>query len=452
MKKAFAALIGIFLLVTASPGLCQTTDDFAYGLELEPARSAALMEISLPAVVYETITRTDLGDIRVFNGQGEVIPHGIKAPERQTPARPVALPFFPLHPEPGDAEHSMNMQVTTNDKGMIVSLKTAQGAAGDQAPSYYILDASSLKKSPSALKLAWTGREQDMTATVNVEASSDLSHWTRLASGAALADLSFGDNRLVRDTIHLTRFSGKYLRLNWPVGKKGFLLTRVQAMFPSVPTRNKPQTKELASTSFDEKTNDYFFDSQGLFPVTQITVNPPQQNTLAQITLSTRSDLRSEWRTVYQGQIYNLEADGQEFKNEPVSLNGKHTRYYRLRVRDAGGFGAGRPAIHIMWRPESVFFAARGSGPFTLAYGSALISPLRQDIGPLLANLNSLEKKNLVDHAASYKMVQLGGPDRLTPAQPPVPWKAYVLWALLILGVLLLAFMAQKLYRDMNRQ
>ena len=38
----------------------------------------------------------------------------------------------------------------------------------------------------------------------------------------------------------------------------------------------------------------------------------------------------------------------------------------------------------------------------------------------------------------------------LRPLPPPVPWQRYLLWALLIGGVLVLLAMAVRLYRQMN--
>ena len=59
-------------------GAAERAQDFAYGMPIEADGEAALYEIEIPAAVYRTVTRSDLGDIRVFNGQGEVVPHALK--------------------------------------------------------------------------------------------------------------------------------------------------------------------------------------------------------------------------------------------------------------------------------------------------------------------------------------------------------------------------------------
>jgi hypothetical protein len=44
-------------------------------------------------------------------------------------------------------------------------------------------------------------------------------------------------------------------------------------------------------------------------------------------------------------------------------------------------------------------------------------------------------------------VVEVGGGDRLTPVAPAPDWKRYLLWAVLVLGVAMLARMALKLSR-----
>jgi hypothetical protein len=47
-------------------------------------------------------------------------------------------------------------------------------------------------------------------------------------------------------------------------------------------------------------------------------------------------------------------------------------RYWLLRVdQKGGGVGTGVPAIEIGWVPQMLIFAARGNGPFLLAYGNS---------------------------------------------------------------------------------
>jgi predicted SnoaL-like aldol condensation-catalyzing enzyme len=60
--------------------------------------SSAIYRIELPAEVYETVARYDLGDVRVFNQDGERVPFAIQRQEQKKVLKTAwfDLPVFPL--------------------------------------------------------------------------------------------------------------------------------------------------------------------------------------------------------------------------------------------------------------------------------------------------------------------------------------------------------------------
>lgn len=64
-----------FMVYAGAASAAERPEDFAYGSLLEADGSEALYEITLPAAVYRGVARPDLGDVRVFNSAGEVVPH-----------------------------------------------------------------------------------------------------------------------------------------------------------------------------------------------------------------------------------------------------------------------------------------------------------------------------------------------------------------------------------------
>jgi len=71
-------LIFLLLLSQSSAFGAERPEDFAYGMAIRADAQDALYEIEIPAAVYRGVTRADLGDVRVFNGQGEVVPHSLR--------------------------------------------------------------------------------------------------------------------------------------------------------------------------------------------------------------------------------------------------------------------------------------------------------------------------------------------------------------------------------------
>ena len=101
--------------------------------------------------------------------------------------------------------------------------------------------------------------------------------------------------------------------------------------------------------------------------------------------------------------------------------------------------------------PEQLLFIAQGEGPFTLAFGSAQVDAVTTPLGKLLNQDNLANNGQLIKAAQLGSRVQLGDAAKLQPAPPPLPWKKWLLWAILVVGVMVLAAMALKLSKQMNQ-
>ena len=97
-------LVFLLLLSQSSVFGAERPEDFAYGMLIHADAQEALYEIEIPAAVYHGVTRADLGDVRVFNGQGEVVPHGLRpqAALSSDSGPAISLPGFPIHGEVTD--------------------------------------------------------------------------------------------------------------------------------------------------------------------------------------------------------------------------------------------------------------------------------------------------------------------------------------------------------------
>ena len=72
--KAFTL---VALLASAGALAGEQPQDFAYGVAVQIDSREALYELDIPACVYRGVMRRDLGDVRVFNAQGELVPFAI---------------------------------------------------------------------------------------------------------------------------------------------------------------------------------------------------------------------------------------------------------------------------------------------------------------------------------------------------------------------------------------
>lgn len=436
------------LLARAATAAQDRPDEFAYSVPLQFPEGSALYQLEVPRPVYEGVTRLDLGDVRVFNGRGEVVPHAWQprpAPD-SAPGAWVELPFFPLHGAPDASADSLDIRAERSAGGTIVRITGS--AAGPSAPVLlgYLVDATAFKRPMHVLDLDWQGHREGMSGSVRVEGSDDLQHWTTLVSAAPLVNLEFGGHQLTQKTVELPPAQHKYLRLTWPAGQAPIPLTRLAVRPGDVLREPARQWKEVPVQP-GERIGDYRFEPGGQLPVDRLRVTLPEPNTLAPAQVLARNADDQPWQLVAGGVLYRLAHAGHEAVNADLSLARGGFEQWLLRVdARAGGIGSQFPRIEVGWVPRQLVFVARGEGPFALAYGNVRAKPADLAIETLVPGWRSDAQLQAFPAIAGPQQTLAGA-----RALQTVPsYKTWALWASLVVGVLLLAWMAWVLARELK--
>jgi len=442
-------ILAILLLLTQGvASAAEGPQDFAYGMAIQADAEDALREIEIPAAVYRGVTRGDLGDLRVFNAQGEVVPHALRPPVASTAqaGAAVRLPVFPLYGEANGKIGDLNVRVEKRADGTIIGIQSqAKGAERKSQLRGYLLDASTLKPAVHALQFDWKSGSASFVGKIKVDGSDDLATWTNLADNAALARLTFDGHQVERDRVELRPRKFKYLRISWPEN---------QAALESLNVRAEPAAKLVASpriwqnisaSSVAAKAGEYSYDLGGYIPVDRLRVELPQVNSLVHLQIHSRAKPNDPWRLALSAVAYRLRDRDTEVSSPEIAISMNSERYWLLRVdQKGGGVGGGVPKIEIGWMPQKLVFAARGAAPFQLAYGSSGVKPAAFAIESLIPGYKT-DAEFKVKPAALGEQVTLAG-----TAQLRAPWdyRKLALWGSLIVGVGLLGWMAFRLSRQ----
>ena len=378
MMRTWTDILGLIVAITLLSSTCIAVEknDFAFGYSLEVDGDGAIYSLYLNEDIYKGMTRSDRADIRVFNSQGIAIPHYLRRKEqltRQTQAiADIEPPIFPLYKD-GQAgtQTSSNVHITTNDQGTIIDINYGKKDPQLRELAGYIIDISKLEQVPNSMLLSWAEGQAGFVSALQIEMSDDLSHWQSLVRRATVSHLQYGQHTLVQNQIELPHRKAKYLRLNWE-SKKAIMLDKIILSFAdSYTVEPQPrQWSEVAANRFDDKTQSYYFDTQGRMPVDRVTVGLPQRNTLVRANIESAETVQGPWYNRYHGLLYDLQQDGERLTSPDIHLPVNSDRYWRIHVfADEGQIG-GEPILKLGWIPEQLLFVAQGESPFTLAFGS----------------------------------------------------------------------------------
>jgi hypothetical protein len=434
----------LFVVSVAQAAATPRLDDFAYAADILLQGDGAIYRLDLTKRVYQGVTRADLGDLRVFNAGGNPVPHSLvlSADEQAKAVTQHELPLFPLYQDEAGDGAGVRLRIEQGASVQRIVLERTGGDA-ERRISGYILDGRDLDAPVHRFSFDWDS-EQDFLVRVDLEAGDDLESWRGVARNVTLANLHHLGRHLQRNRIEVNPVKAGYFRLRFKEPDQAIELAAVQASGSHVSHITHYEDLTLPVLPGGEA-GEYLFELPTGLRGEWLSIHLPEVNTLVGAGLASRSSTDQPWAQRRQVTLYRLRQQGVELVNDDLSLGRGQDRYWRLTVdRSGGGLGEGLPEISLRWRPHELRFVARGDGPFTLAWGSARPMPA----APASTN-GMLRQTGLAAEPAELTgaVRQVGGDGVL---RPPIDWRQWLLWTVLVLGAGLLLWMAWRQFRHMN--
>jgi hypothetical protein len=447
----------IVLLMPALAAAAEQPQDFAYGTPVQFEGHEALYEANIPASVYRGVTRRDLGDLRVFNGKGELVPFAVEPPsERRTQSSAAhTVRFFPIYASANQSLDGVELKVEKASGATVVSVVPAnQKASGKRRLVAYLIDASAINQPYQLLQLDWRQKTASFAINVRLDASDDLKNWEAINTRAPLMRLDYEGERLEQRAIEFAPRRSKYLRLSVAEMHGAQIAeTDTQLELSAASLRGADIAVEAArnwmelNAAAGDSPGEYRFDLGGPYPVDRVRTGLVQDNTIATVDLLVRATMSEPWHSIAHSVVYRLTREGHQVMSPELSVGLHSERFWLLRVdQRGGGLGTSMPILYAGWVPQKIVFAARGEAPFQIAYGSARALPAGYPIETLVPGWRNDARPKL-PQAQTLPEHLLGGAASL---QRQYDRKTWGLWTALVLGVAVLGWMAWRLAKQMQ--
>ncbi len=426
-------------------------DDFGYGITLRVDGAAPTYRVAVPLHVYQHTVRSDLGDIRVMNGSGEIVPYALRhaAGVAQSRAAAKLLPLFPLRGTSTEPSASLKLRLQSGNASIDIE-RPAVGAAMTRINGY-LLDARSVTEALSTLEINWASDAGDFSSRLQLEASDDLNTWRAVADGPII-NLHYAGQQFQQRRLDTPRVSARFFRLSWTDAPPAIEITSV-SVEPALAQQDvKRLTLSAPAKPVTAEPGTYLMDLGAHIPLDRVNLDLPQINTIATVSFEARNDATADWRQISRASLYRLQSTaGAELHNPAIAIPLTTARHWRVRVSHAGGgLGHGVPVFVAGWLPDEVLFVARGKPPFELLYGSSEAKPAAVAVLALGPSAPAGSATPPMREATLSTPFSVGGPERLAAAHPKLNLRLATLWTVLLAGVTLLGWMAWRLLRRLG--
>jgi hypothetical protein len=416
--------------------------DFAGALAVT-GTPGGLLGLEIPEAVYRGMERPDMGDIRVFDSAGLLVPFAIRrTPGGVVTPPPEEVPFFRWEQEHDDALPG-NTDIVINAEGTVLNITSRRGRPS-AAPAY-ILDLSGLSRTPSALRITLGQEGEPYNTAVRLYSSSDLARWTEYQKPQTLA--WFGGGGMSRETLELPGGGGPYLLLKFD--KPDLPPRHITALFEPVEVPPPAREKSIAGTwrGTDQRIAGYA--AGGFYPLTAIDFPLPQADSV-QVLVKNRFTEEADWSFVARTNLFRVASGSGETRTSEALAVNTSAPFWELEAAGDLAFSS-LPGCTIRWAVYELIFLGRGTGPWTLAWGN-------ENYGSPAEGYLKLPELTGDSAAPGIETARPLGEPSYRPRPRPVRsrfgenWGRFLLWAVLILAAAFLSGLALYIARSMKKE
>lgn len=455
-------------------------DDFYYGIPVQVSGKQGVVGLKLPQAVYQNSRSTGLDDLRVFDARGVAQPFSLYRPPLGTPTQRsmMAATVFPLRTrvQPEGAA-AVDVDIETRPDGTVSSVKTratvakakAKGTqpvqeAGEEKLTGLVLDfGAAMAASPlriDALRFGAPKDQANYSAEIWLEASNDLRRWETVGA-AELSWLSNDDQQtLSRDRLEFAPQKFRYARLTWrrgePVMFADIRAETIAQQYVEPPRETlwvKPQPGRFGG--------DLVYPAGVAIPVEQISLKLTEPNIVYPMVIghyvqrpARQPGKAAEW--AFQPRsgatFYQITQDGEVRRSASVTVPvGREAEWV---IRPLNPSATAQPELGLSWQPATLVFLAGGTPPYTLSFGRDDARPANQPLDQVAPGFSTRELDKLEQAQVGQMQESAARANAERAAAEAARWEHYrklALWAVLLLGVGVLAGMAWKLVGQMRQ-
>lgn len=420
-------------------------------------------QLKVPMDVFFASKSTNLNDIRLLDANQELLPYAIYPAKQLTvSAQEFTAKIFPISRKNNAATATeFQIQSTENDTRFALSVnvqKASKSAAQQLGNQIYgwIIDAGQGNKPLHALRLFWHTPIEGFHR-FSIEASNDLEHWQNWGNGQ-VANIDFQGEQIVQRDVTLPDQQARYVRLIWdePNDAPTFSKAQITTVEANITAPELIWSQALHANV--DKNGALLWHLPQSLPIQQLRFNLPQANSVTPVEIwgSNDDNPAQYWQRLNRTVLYRIPVKGREQVQDLSVLSGEPLRDIKLIADKRGtALTTQPPTLNVALQQVKLLILVRGKAPFELVAGTPNSEAGALPIATLMPDFDNADNAT-IGTATLEKITQVNTPKiaadsaKGETAAINKDQKKWILWSVLLLGVVVLLGMAWHVLKSVN--
>jgi len=441
--KTRRSICASFVLIAGVARAAAPADEYAWRFPLHLDAGADVHLLTLTPEIYRSTFDIDLRDLRVVTASGEDVGFGpLPRPELERwREMPWALQRLGMVFEPMPSLENGELAKSPASRDGDFGLKLAPGEYAARLSMN--LQSNAVETVPIlALRIAWSASDAlpEHTRWWVVDPRTDQAIYPERSHQRFDASQSRGETRLVFRGLDLHAFNLRAQAVPSSLG-----IDQVEAEYDPDPEQYRHSVALVRQTYADQTDAAFGFRMDGPYPVHAAQIELAGEG-IAQVRLMARDVSAPQWQELGSMNAFDLQVDDTQLVRNRI-------RFFPTRQRQWLLIGqpklAAPPRLRMYYLPDRFLITHRGPADLFLLAGHRRSLRPHYPVDTVMSELQQRFGDRWMPQPARVgAREQVAGAQALLPPAPPLPYRRWLLWALLVGAAALIAWMALGLLRE----
>jgi len=390
-------------------------------------------------------------NIEIVDKFGDSLPYKITKQQHKVVHLKQSVKVYPLTEVRYLQQRTKTIDLKYDLDSRLSEVKSKQDHAKGKRIVGYLLDLGKKRSQRTTLTFQLSDVKETRFMKMDIDQSSNLKRWRRISNAEVLAQLVYEDVIASQNKIFIRSTPSRYLRLTIKDNRIPFKIISAQQDYTEK-SSSKPdwtvwtKTKQMV---FDEKQQAYILALSPAISYQDLKIEMPKAPAIISASLSNKVIGQKNWKTISELSFININDKNHKILENITPL--RHVRYsnqLKFSIRYATPKLNQQPLrVALSYLPQNLTFYASGNTPYKIRLSHSKNQMSTSNNAQLLSKIQT-QIRSPIGYAklGDSQMVEIDEPSVVKKTN----WNKIGLWIVLISGVIMMAWMAKNLLKQID--